>query len=254
MRLLYPQFLFIVLCCSSLLAQEALNEEVEAKAVIESRGELIDVTATVLNKAEFSKSLKYQLTVFKKASEAQSEAKMNSEGYFILEPEEQKILAQQSINVEEDQRIIILLLILEDERVIAKDRVVINGREGEDNMVPMVVRDLETVVKKENPEAAMLRGMVLENTKTKPGRDFYKMFYSLYTANNINGPKIVRVDEELAIGGNTQIKILVEEQLIAKFVVNPRSDYLQQLAENSVARVRRYFAQLERYENQQKRY
>ena len=281
MKILLPLFLSLIFLCPQASAQEflneqvehvkllafvtkrqrvvaeqakKLNEQVEAKAVVKTRGEFFDITAIALNKTAFSKSLRYELSTFKNAQPGQSGAKSTSEGFFVLEPQEQKILSRQSLNAEEGQRVIVLLLLYEDEKIVGKDRVLINGLEGEEDLAPLIVENMGDRSENQNPDVAMLRGLVLENTKTKPGRDFYKMFYSLYTANNINAEKIVHVEEELAIGGNTQIRIRVEDDVIAQFIVNPRSDYLQQLAESCIARVRQHFARLQRYENQQVRY
>ena len=96
--------------------------------------------------------------------------------------------------------------------------------------------------------------MVFEDTKTKAGNDFYDMFYSSYLANNINGEKIVKIEERLAIGNNTQIVILVGDEVVVQFFVNPRSQYLKTMAEQSIYRVTSYFQRLRKTKDQIIRY
>mgnify|MGYP001954198380 CR=1 FL=1 len=61
--------------------------------------------------------------------------------------------------------------------------------------------------------------MVIENTKTKAGSDFYDLFYSSYLAKNIDGEKIVKIDEKLAIASNTLIQVVVGDQLVMQFII-----------------------------------
>ena len=123
---------------------------------------------------------------------------------------------------------------------------VINGFEGEDEMKPKVIGKEKPSEQQESQQAQdidLLTGLVFENTKTKPGRDFYQMFYLAYNTNNIKGNKIVKVDEVLAIGGNTQIQIFAGDDLVVQFFLNPRSSYIKEMVDQSIARVNYYFQQ-----------
>ena len=177
------------------------------------------------------------------------------EGRFVLEPGLKKNLSNSSINVNENDRTIILLLIYEDEKIIGKDRKVLNGIEGEEDEV----RNLKKApgnedVKNTNEDGFVLRGVVIEDTKTKAGNDFYDMFYSSYLTNNINGEKIVKIEEKIAIANNTQINVLVGDEVVVQFFVNPRSQYLKSMADNSIYRVNAYFQRLKNTKDQITRY
>ncbi|SHJ60866.1 Curli assembly protein CsgE [Arenibacter nanhaiticus] len=253
--LLFIGYLLLYSLC--LFGQEEIEDPVVAKINVESNGSVFQIAATGLNKTEISKSLSYKLSVFKKAIGNQSEATMNSGGRFVLAPEEQKVLTVQSLNTEENQRVIVLLLIYEDDKLLAKDRVVINGFEGEDTLAPIVVHELDKAVREEDDREAdvvLLKGLVVEDTKTKAGSDFYKYFYSAYNANNINGEEIVKIQEVLAMGSNTRLKIYVGQDVVAQFFLNPRASFLKEKAEQSVYLVNRHLMGLKEAKRQKIKY
>ena len=86
--------------------------------------------------------------------------------------------------------------------------------------------------------------MVIEETKTRPGRDFYQMFYTEYNNKNINGEKIVTIKEELTIGNNTKLEVYVDDKKILEFFVRPQNDYLKAYANEAIRRVNIYFQNL----------
>ena len=79
----------------------------------------------------------------------------------------------------------------------------------------------------------------MEDTKTKPGSDFYKEFYSNYLSKNINGEEIVTIKEVLALGRNTKIEVYVAEKKVFEFFIRPASEYLKQMSQYSIMQVMR---------------
>lgn len=236
--------LFLGIQGQLLLAQN-FNREVEAFIDVDSRGVRTSIVFSAYNKTPLKKSLRYRALIVKSDREGTSQ-QYEDEQYFIAEAGERKIISQANIEISEGERTIVFVLIYEEDQVIGKDRIVINGFEGEDDLQPSIVEEQRLVPQQEAPPSAdveLLTGLVFENTKTKPGRDFYQKFYLAYTTNNINGNKMVKVDEVLAIGGNTQIRIYAGDDLVVQFFVNPRSSYMDQMVEYSIRRVNQYFQQ-----------
>lgn len=241
-------FIFIILVfgCTPYLAKAQFNSQVEAKIDIQTETVLTKISFSAYNKTTIKKSLRYKVLIVKKSNNNSSQEQFEDEQFFVIEPGERKNISTTSIAIEEAQRTIIFILIYENDKVIGKDRVVINGFEGEDDMKPRVVHENELAPKiaSDQPQDVnLLTGLVFESTKTKPGRDFYQMFYLAYTANNINGSKIVKVDEVLAIGGNTQMKIFAGDDLVVQFFLNPRTSYIKEMVDQSILRVNQYFLQ-----------
>lgn len=229
---------FFILSCSALMAQ-AFNKDVEANINLDSEGALTKITFSAFNKTQLKKSLKYKALIVKNKDE-----KFEDEQYFIVEPQQRKNISTATLPLKDNQRTIVFVLLYEDDTVIGKDRMVINGFEGEDDLQPKIVQEDRLLANNETQSSKdidLMTGLVFENTKTKPGRDFYQMFYLAYTNNNIKGNQIVKVDEVLAIGGNTQIKIYAGDNLVVQFFLNPRSSYIKEMVDQSILRVHQYF-------------
>lgn len=236
-------------------AQES-EAEVTAKIDLESKDRFIRITGFVTNNTQISLSLKYSLSVVKTDAEG-NRNKTEQQGFFILNSLEKKSLSQTTLNATNKDRTIVFLLVYKEGEVIGKDRIVINGFEGEDEIKPIII-DREALTGETSSgdlnDGVILKGMVVEDTKTKPGNDFYQLFYSQYLANNINGDKVIKITEQLAMGRNTKVQIIVDQDLVFEFFVNPRQEYLRQMAEQAIFRVRRYLQVLQSKKNQQNRY
>ncbi|MGB5555459.1 MAG: CsgE family curli-type amyloid fiber assembly protein [Flavobacteriaceae bacterium] len=233
------------------------NKEVEASIDIEVLdNSVLQVVGSAYNKTEINKSLRYDLSVIKGNSDAVNKSKNSQEGRFVLEPGTKKNLSTTSINVIENDRTIILLLIYDEEdKIVGKDRKILNGIEGEEDSVEQGTGAIvDADVDDGEEDGFVLKGMVIENTKTKAGGDFYDLFYSSYLARNIDGEKIVKVEEKLAIANNTLIQVVVGDQVVMQFIMNPRNQYLRTMAEQAVYRVNLYFQQLRNQKNQIIRY
>ena len=70
----------------------------------------------------------------------------------------------------------------------------------------------------------------------------------------INGEEIVKIEERLAIANTTQINIIVGDETVVQFFVNPRTQYLKSMADNSIYRVNAYFQKLKDTKDQITRY
>lgn len=248
-----------ILCIPFFCTAQFYNKEIEASIDLEVLdNSVLQVVGSAYNKTEINKSLRYDLSVIKGNSDAVNKSKNNQEGRFVLEPGTKKNLSITSINVVENDRTIILLLIYDaNDKIVGKDRKILNGIEGEKDSVEQDIAAAAIVdsdVDDSEEDGFVLRGMVIENTKTKAGSDFYDLFYSSYLARNINGEKIVKIDEKLAIANNTLIQVVVGDQTVMQFIMNPRNQYLQQMAEQAVYRVNLYFQRLRNQKNQIIRY
>lgn len=227
--------LFLFLLSLSIKAQEKITQEVSAKIKIEQVDDIINIRATVTNTTEVLKTLRYTLTVFR-TTPSNNKSKNTQEGRFTLEASEYKELSETSVNKKAHDHLVIMLLILNEERIIATDRLEINKG-------PNFDKSQENQKNKPN-DGIELKGIVVEETKTKPGKDFYDFFYSAYALNQINGNKIVNVVENLSFGRSTIIKVTIEDNTIFEFLGKPDLEYLEQMSKTAVRKVYRYFQDL----------
>ncbi len=239
------------------------NTQVEAKLNIESNGEFFEITAYASNKTDASRSLRYVLSVNKNDTlgNNQNISRNEQEGRFVLAPNTNKKLGELTVNTTDKDRTIALLLIYnKEEAIIAKDRIVlqelekINAQRKEEEQKKLDDISLDVKASSDDGVSGLITGIVVESTKTKPGRDFFKAYSGLYQQNGVNGERVVVIKEILAVGSNTKIQVEVENSIVFQFFVNPRSDYIDQMASIAVKRTEGYFRRLRKSRNLIKKY
>lgn len=253
--------MFVMVLISDFAFSQIYNTKVEAEINTQQYDDVIQITGSALNKTSLSQSLRYVLSVIKNNPNSSNTSKNDQSGRIVLDQGQKKNLSTTTINSNDKDRIIILLLIYdENNKLLGMDRLVINGNE-EDAQIKELENQQSEKALEVSPDATdnkedgiVLRGIVIEETKTKPGRDFYKMFYSLYSANNVNGDEIVTVKEVLAINNNTKIEIYVANEIVVEFFIRPQNEYLKTMSELSIKRVYWYLQQYKQNKSVKKHY
>ncbi len=246
---------------NNLAYSQVYNTNVEAKINLQSQGEVIQITGSALNKTSYNQSLRYVLSVIKNNSNNGNQSKNDQSGRFVLEFGEKKNLSTTVINTNEKDRIIILLLVYDEkDSLLGMDRIVINGNE-EDVKLEKEESEQKEEMLNDTPDATqqgedgfVIKGVVIEETKTKPGRDFFKMFYSLYSRYEVNGEEIVTVKEVLSLNNNTKIEIFVAKDKVVDFFVTPQYDYLKKMSDTSIRTVYLYLRKYKQNKSLKKYY
>ena len=253
---------FAVILFFSLNCFGQYNTDVEAKIKINQKDEHANIIGTAFNKTEIYQSLFYKLTVFKTDTDGN---KSNDEqsARFVLNANEKKELSTITVSSKGSSRIIILLLVYNlDNKIIGKDRIVFNDTKKSEDDIKVkqdIIAKVNAGKEKQdidtnNRDGLELKGIVVEETKTKPGRDFYRLFYELYSSNEINGNKVVTIKEILALGRNTKIEVLVGDTKVFAFFVRPSSEYLKKMNDYAIIKVYKYFLNLKKESKKIKRY
>lgn len=229
-------------------------DDFEAKIQVDQQNEFIKISSSGFNKTELTKSLLYKFVLFNNEESINSiEEEKNSR--FVISANNKVNLASITFKLEDNEKKIAVILIYDlDNNIIAQDRMVFN--DDNKNVIKENKEEQEnsqdvSVTRKDGVE---LRGIIVEDTKTKPGRDFYKLFYSLYTQNNINGKEVVKIKEVLALGLNTKIEVIVGDEEVFSFFVRPSLDYLTKINDYAMIKVYRHFKNLEKESKTIKRY
>lgn len=211
------------------------QNEVKAKIELETIEGSIKVTGMVENLTEIIKSATYKLSVIKNnVNNANGNQSTNAqEGVFTLNPREtQKLSVTQISKGDEDNIIVLLILYDENKQIIGKDRVVIGEeKKKEDIVIPI--------------DGFEMKGIVLDDTKTKIGKDFYDKYYYKYNDIGINANKIVTIGEEFSFGRNTKIMITVNNEIVYEFFSRPEDDFIEAVAQESIEATYYYLKELE---------
>ena len=243
------------------ISAQLVNNEVEAKIETAQQNDFTTIKATAFNKTEITKSLIFKLMVFDK-EESVGNLLEDKKQRFIISANQKIELAEASFNSVGDQPVICVMLIYDlDNNLIGQDRVVYNDKsnldiENKQKLLEKLTEEQANSkdVNRDKRDGLELKGIVVEDTKTKPGRDFYKLFYSLYTQNNINGNKVVTIKEVLALGRNTKIEVIVGDDEIFSFFVRPSLEYLTKMNDYAIINVYKHFKKLENESKTIKRY
>ena len=103
----------------------------------------------------------------------------------------------------------------------------------------------------EDPNFDMeIDGLIMDETMTKVGRDFYDMFFSVWIAPEKVKNYTVTIKEMVLPGIATEISVLVNESLVFKQKVQPRYDVLEQMTKYANQRVVQYLNNYEKMKAQ----
>lgn len=238
-----------------LSSAQLYNTDVAAKINIEKNSEFFTFVATAQNKTPSDYSLRYDYMVFVKDKEGKI-VKKNKEERIFLKAYEKKILDPVTINYNSEGEITIVLLIYDqDDKPIGQDRIVLP--EGGKTKIEITNEPKTTINSNEvakPQDGVLLNGLVIENTLTKAGRDFYRIFYLQLYNLNIQTAKNIKVEEVFGRGRNTRISVKVEDVLVWQFFAQPRIAFLKQMSDYAVSRVVRQLQILEQQKDRLIRY
>ncbi|NER18502.1 CsgE family curli-type amyloid fiber assembly protein [Spongiivirga citrea] len=233
--------LVIALCCLSSVFAQKQNElpytGVIPKITVKSVGVNANIEGVVKNESELFRTLTYELIIIGNMG-TDNASKTEQKNNFSLAPDEVKIVATQNLNVADNDNIIVLLLIYEKGKLIARDREELKKKIND----PEISDGLE------------IKGLVVENVRSKVGKDFYDYFYRQFTLKNPDSDQLVKVEEQLGIGIGTRIQVKVQEDLVFESFARPNEEQLISLANNAVMRVTQFIKQKEREKQLLKRF
>ncbi len=233
-----PLNLLVLIFLISVSAEaQNFNSEVEASIKTnDNKDNLLEITGISKNLTEATYSLHYELSVITSSGDNNS-SKNSQTGRFTLEPFETRELSSTTVSINPKQRSIILLIIYnEDDEVMGTSRIVFEEKteEKEENQLSYENRN----------EGIELTSMVIQRTKTKPGKDFYDFFYQQYSLNPVEGNKMIEIEEMISFGRTTKIMVKVDDKVIYEFFARPKLDYLKEQAVTALQQVNRYMEYL----------
>lgn len=215
-------FMLIAITCNS---QE--KDNVSAKIEVNNIEGALKLKAIAKNEGTVHQSLNYIFLALKK-SKQQNMSSTQQENKFTLSPGEIKILGEINLNIVKEDALKVYLFIKDEksQKVIAKDSLEMNSKNFNNSVA---------YEKTSSEENMMLKSLVINDTKTKIGDDFYGKFFSLLMLNDISFTFRVRIAELPTNGRNTQVQVFANEENIASFNAKPDDDFLNDMVQQTVA-------------------
>ena len=96
-----------------------------------------------------------------------------------------------------------------------------------------------------NEEYLEIDGLVIDNTKTKSGRDFYNHFFSNWEAPAKAKNFSIYISEKPFRLSTTMIEVKLNETLVFQSLLQPRISYIENVALLAVKRTQLYLANYE---------
>ncbi len=205
-----------------------VNAKIE-KSILENQ---IRLKAVVTNNTSVYKELNYLLVSIKKGNAGNLSNNQQS-GKFSINPSEVKVLSEISVNLEQKDALKAFLYIKDEEtqKLVAKDSLEINT-------------DLfrKKTAKVEEDAVFELKGLTIDETKTKVGKDFYDLFYIEYSQIPDKSNGAVTISELPLRGTSGQINIQMDDKVIYSFMTNPNEDYLKEQLAASLKYIKEFNA------------
>lgn len=193
------------------------QDEKKIVAKIESKdieGQL-KLSAMATNNTATYQELNYLLVSIKKGNGGNLSNNKQS-GKFSLNPNETKKLSEISVNIADKDALKTFLYIRDEQtqKLVSKDSLEINHNSFQ-----------KKLSKVEEEESFELKGLTIDETKSKVGKDFYDAFYLQYSQLPEKSNFTITISELPSRGTNGQISIIIEDKQIYSFMTNPNEDY-----------------------------
>ncbi|AZA85136.1 hypothetical protein C1637_07700 [Chryseobacterium lactis] len=208
--------------------EKKVNARIE-KSILENQ---IKLKAVIVNNTAVYKELNYLLIAIKKSNDGNLSNNRQS-GKFSVNPSEVKVLSEINVNLGSKDALKAFLYIKDEEtqKLIAKDSLELNN-------------DLfkKKVAKVEEDAVFELKGLTIDDTKTKVGKDFYDLFYIQYSQLPDKSSSAITISELPLRGTSGQINIQIDDKIIYSFMTNPSDDYLQEQLAASLKYIKEFNA------------
>jgi len=218
MKLLYSLSLSTFFSFLSVWTYGQEDKKINARIESSLLENQIILKAIVMNNTTVYKELNYLLVSIKKGNDGNLSNNQQS-GKFSVNPNEVKILSEINVNLESKDALKAFLYIRDEEtqKLVAKDSLELNS-------------DLfkKKTAKVEEDAVYELRGLTIDETKTKVGKDFYDLFYIQYSQLPDKSISAITITELPLRGTSGQINIQIEDKIIYSFMTNPAEDYLKE--------------------------
>lgn len=228
MRHLSSVFLILTLSYASTGITQELPV-IKTKMEVERNEDNLTIKPVVQNQGSLYLSYDYVLLV--KKTDAQNNLSINNQGgKFTLEPGEVKTLSLLQISTVGKDRIRAYLYIRDEEKnqLITKDSLELG---------------LQNNAMIEEKALMNITGVVVDESKTKIGHDFYDLFYSIYNQYPNKFDFIITISELPYRGLTSKIQVNVQQNTVYEFIGNPDEEYTKQQVSMSLNRLVEYARQ-----------
>ncbi|MEN2434181.1 CsgE family curli-type amyloid fiber assembly protein [Weeksellaceae bacterium A-14] len=202
--------------------------------------DMVSLKALATNSSKSYQELDYLFIAIKRGNSGNLSNSRQS-GKFTLAPSETKKISEINIRLDKSDALKSFLYLRNEQsdKLIAKDSLEINPKELKKNFPNNTEDNLYE-----------LKGLTIDETKTKIGKDFYDLFFIDYSNLKDKADSPVTIAELPTRGTTTQISILMDDRTLYSFVSNPSEDYLRENAKLVIRIINDYIKKNELIKNE----
>jgi len=224
------------------------NKEYVAKIYVKEESEFFTFAATAENLTPTDINLKYDFSVYS-ADYNNNVSRSSQTDLFFLQANEKKVLSTVTVNFSIEDKITLVLVLYDlDDKPVGQDRIELIYENGYQKLMIDDVSSHQTASSKDQAapqDGYFMDGLVVENTLTKAGRDFYKYFYSEYYNRGVQTQKNIVIEEVPGRMRSTRISVKIDDKLILQFFSQPKKSFLQTMAATALDRCIAHLQQLQ---------
>lgn len=228
------------------------NKEYVAKIYIKQESGFYTFTGTAENLTPTDVNLQYDFSVYQ-TDDNNNVTRSNQVDRFFLKGNVKIVLSSVTINYNETGKItLVLILYDEDGKPVGQDRIELRPENGMQQVVKDQLSPQEEAASQDQAapqDGYIMDGLVIENTLTKAGRDFYKYFYSEYYNRGIRTKKNIVIEEVPGRMRTTRISVKIDDQLMWQFFSQPKKTFLKEMANTALNRCISYLQQLQQQQD-----
>ena len=196
--------------------------------ILETDGNLSFNAQVKSNSNNKINGLIYKLILVKESTD-NNYSKVQQSNTFTIAPNEQLLLAKQTLNTNAKTSVSIYLYIFKNNEIIATDSIDYNTFSKQENS------------RKKEPLNSEFTCAIVNNTFSQRGNDFCEFFTQVNQQKKATYPFVVEIKEKNRKGTNlVEIFILVEDQVVYKFKTLENPTYLFAAAQESNKRLAEY--------------
>ncbi|WP_196886075.1 CsgE family curli-type amyloid fiber assembly protein [Aureivirga sp. CE67] len=220
------KIVFIIFLISHLFYSQ---EEKKLKSEIDYniKGKSVEIFTILENQSNFYiEDVSVQMLILKKVASKKYEKQNVSERISIPAHNKMKVL-QTYLNFEAKDEIKVFFFGRVESKLIAKDSLTIRLNPNQNNLEPIKETEIE------------IKGIVVEEVRTKLGKDFYDVFYGQMMSKNLKYPFMIYVYEKPSFGRGSVVEVKIEDRIIYRFQTKPDVEFINQQAKNAIRRLER---------------
>lgn len=238
-------YLFLCIGLSSIHASDSTNLKVWIDFIKES--DTAFVKGLVVNLDDKAKDFKWEMTIHRETLTVKSNKKLN--GQFNAEPFFPKIIAETNFDLKKREYFIVVVNVLDhNDQLIGTDTLVSTSVDPSLKKPPPpnpVVAKQNRPKPKINPDALEIDGLILDETRSKIGRDFYELFYNRWTPPLGAKDFLITIKEIPSRGTGARISIQVNENIVLYRFLQPRGELVEQEANLTISYLKKYLSKNE---------